>query len=200
MIYISHRINTINELLTIPTEYGIEIDLRDYNNDIILSHDPFSIGDIFEDFLKYYKHKFIILNIKSERIEYKILDLLKKYYIKDYFFLDSSFPMIYNLSKNGEKNIALRFSEYESVESVLLMKDKIKWVWVDCFDSFPLTTEIYKIFKNNGLNICIVSPELQNQDDKIELYRDYMYNNNNIIPDMICTKNYNIDRWKEKFK
>ena len=56
----------------------------------------------------------MILNIKSERIEYKVLNLLQKYNINNYFFLDSSFPMIYQLSEEGEKNIAVRYSEFES--------------------------------------------------------------------------------------
>ena len=103
-LFCCHRINTINELKKIPNHYGIEIDLRDnLNGDIYISHDPFKSGENFGEFLKYYKHSFIILNIKSERIEYKVLELLKKHDIQNYFFLDSSFPMIYKLSKDGEK-------------------------------------------------------------------------------------------------
>lgn len=43
----------------------------------------------------------MILNVKSERIEHKILELLRKYNIKDYFFLDFTFPMIKILAENG---------------------------------------------------------------------------------------------------
>ena len=90
-LYCCHRINTVEELQKIPYKYGIEIDLRDnLNGDIYISHDPFKSGENFDEFLKYYRHSFIILNIKSERIEYKVLELLKKYNITNYFFLDSS--------------------------------------------------------------------------------------------------------------
>jgi hypothetical protein len=195
MLYCCHRINTIEQLHQIPIVYGIEIDLRDnLNGDIYISHDPFVNGELFDIFLQYYQHAFIILNIKSERIEYKILELLKKYKINNYFFLDSSFPMIYKLSNEGEKNIALRFSEYEGLDSILSMKGKVNWVWVDCFTKNPLSKENYIILKEAGFKLCFVSPELQNQPEKIKEYKSY-FNNNDIELDMICTKSYNIDLW-----
>ena len=194
-LFCCHRINTIAELKKIPKHYGIELDLRDnLNKDIYIAHDPFTNGEKFDEFLKYYQHSFIILNIKSERIEYKVLELLKKHNIINYFFLDSSFPMIYKLSTEGEKNIAIRFSEFESIETILDMKGKINWVWVDCFTKNPLTYIKYKLLKDAGFKLCFVSPELQNQPKKLELYRDYFIENN-IKLDMICTKYYNVDKW-----
>jgi hypothetical protein len=190
-----HRINTIKELQEIPKEYGIEIDLRDnINGDIYIAHDPFILGELFEEYLKYYEHSFIILNIKSERIEWKVLDLLKIYNIKNYFFLDSSFPMIYQMSNKNEKNIALRFSEVEGIDTIIKMKNKVDWVWVDCFTKNPLTIEIYKILKDNNFKLCFVSPELQRQQEKIEIYKNY-FKDNNIKLDMVCTKYYNIEKW-----
>jgi bifunctional N-acetylglucosamine-1-phosphate-uridyltransferase/glucosamine-1-phosphate-acetyltransferase GlmU-like protein len=196
MLYCCHRINTICELKQINHNYGIEIDLRDnINGEIHLSHDPFNLGEKFDFFLQYYEHSFIILNIKSERIEYKILELLNKYNIKNYFFLDSSFPMIYKLSNEGNKNIALRFSEYEGIDTILNMKGKANWVWIDCFTKNPLTKEIYNTLKRNGFKLCFVSPELQNQTEKLKEYKDY-FNKENIIMDMICTKSYNVVKWQ----
>ncbi len=77
MEFIAHRINTIEELKKVPNEYGVELDLRDYGNKLILQHDPFVEGEDFEEYLKYYNHGTMILNIKSERIEYRVLDLIK---------------------------------------------------------------------------------------------------------------------------
>ena len=86
MEYIAHRINAIEELKQIPKEYGVELDLRDYGERLILQHDPFKDGEDFEEYLKYYNHGTMILNIKSERIEHKVLELIQKYNIKKYFF------------------------------------------------------------------------------------------------------------------
>jgi hypothetical protein len=194
-MYCCHRINTIAELKEIPTDYGIELDLRDnINGDIHIAHDPFILGDLFEEYLKHYHHSFIILNIKSERIEWNVLKLLKKYNINNYFFLDSSFPMIYQLSIKNEKNIALRFSEFEGLDTIIKMKDKINWVWVDCFTINPLSTEIYNELKKMNYKLCFVSPELQQQPEKILEYKEY-FQKNDIILDMICTKHQNINKW-----
>ena len=107
VLYINHRINKAEELDNINFNYGVELDLRDKNKEIILAHDPFEEGENFEDYLKKYHERklnknLMILNIKSERIEYKVLELIKKYNIENYFFLDSSFPMIYQLNNIGE--------------------------------------------------------------------------------------------------
>jgi hypothetical protein len=187
MEFIAHRINTIEKLKQIPKEYGVELDLRDYR-------DRFIDGEDFEEYLKHYNNGTMILNIKSERIEYKVLELIRKYNIQNYFFLDSSFPMVYQLSKLGVKNIALRFSEFETIDTILNLKGKIEWVWVDCFTTLPINNENFKVLKENGFKLCLVSPELQGQNEKIEDYKKYL-NNNEIFFDAICTKFYNIFRW-----
>lgn len=194
MEFISHRINTIDELKNVPTDCGVEIDLRDKGNRIILAHDPFKDGEDFEDYLRHYNHGTMILNIKSERIEHRVLELINKYEINDYFFLDSSFPMIYLLSKESESNVALRFSEYEGLDTILNMKGLIKWVWVDCFRRLPITFESYTLLKNSGFKLCLVSPELQGQAEKIEQYKAYL-ESQQIEFDAICCKTHNKQRW-----
>ena len=195
--FICHRINTVNELKNIDVQFGVEIDLRDDHKSgkIILAHDPFSDGEYFEDYLKIYNHNTLIFNIKSERIEIECLKLIEKYNIKNYFFLDSSFPIIYLLNKDYKNNnIACRFSEYEYIDNFMNCKDMFSTIWIDCFTKFPLNKENYELIKNENKKICIVSPELQKQPEKICEYKNYIIFNN-IIPDMICCKVYNIINW-----
>jgi capsular polysaccharide biosynthesis protein len=195
--FICHRINTIDELKKIPPSFGVEIDIRDdyVNNNLHISHDPFYKGIDFDKYLKEYNHDTIILNIKSERTEIKCIDLMNKFNINNYFFLDSSIPMIYLLNtKYNNNNIACRYSEYEPIEFYLKIKEFISWVWIDCFTKMPIDNSIYEIFKNDNKKICLVSPELQNQKYKIYEYRDFL-NNNNIIPNAICCKYNNIIYW-----
>lgn len=199
-MYAAHRINTVAELQKIPTYYGIELDLRDNTEgQIYMEHDPFKGGELFSEFLQHYQHRFIILNIKSEGIEPKVQSLLQEHGIVDYFFLDSSFPMMIKLARSGEHHVAVRFSEYESLDSVLRLKGLVSWVWVDCFSIFPLTPEVYSTLIEAGFKICIVSPELQKQDSLLEVYRDYM-RTHAILPDMVCTKVYNIPRWRPELQ
>ena len=195
--FICHRINKLEELHKIDKQFGVELDIRDDHKSgkLILAHDPFVNGEYFEDYLQNYKHNTLILNIKSERIELDCLKLLEKYNIKNYFFLDSSFPMIYLLNKNYHNNQnACRYSEFENLHFFLENKDMFSTIWVDCFTKFPLNKENYGLIKKENKKICIVSPELQKQPDKIEIYRNYMIEND-IIPTMICTKIYHIIDW-----
>ena len=124
------------------------------------------------------------------------MELLKKYNITNYFFLDSSFPMMQKLSKEGEKNIAVRYSEYESIYTITRVSGMFNWVWVDCFTKFPLNNYIFQLMKISNYKVCLVSPDLQGQPEKIQQYIDIMIQNN-IKPDMVCSKIYNNDLWKE---
>ena len=49
--YIAHRINTVKELNQVPIEYGIELDLRDRDDKLILAHDPFQQGEPLDSYL-----------------------------------------------------------------------------------------------------------------------------------------------------
>lgn len=193
-MFIVHRVNSSDYANSISSEYGIEFDIRDSNNKIIVSHDPFNEGQEFEDFISKISKRFLIVNVKSEGIENQAIEILEKYGFEDFFLLDCSFPSIIKLSKNNERRIALRFSEYENFAHIIDNKDKASWIWVDCFSYFPLTKVLEEVFHAHGFKICIVSPELQNQNEKIKTYKEYI-RENKILVDAICTKEYNIEKW-----
>ncbi len=196
MEFIAHRINTVEELKKLPKEYGVELDLRDdLNGRIYIQHNPFEPGEDFEEYLKNYHHGTMILNVKSERIELKILEMLPKYDVKSYFFLDSSFPMIWLLSNQGEKNIALRVSEVEGLDTPRNMAGKVEWIWVDCFSKIPIGKTEAEELKKLGYKLCLVSPELEGRDVEIEKYKEQMQDWG-IEFNAICTKWHNINRWK----
>lgn len=194
MILIQHRVNTINHLKKINQEYGVEIDVRSKNNKLILHHDPFKKGPFLDDFLKYYRHKFLVVNIKEEGIELKVISMLKKKKIKNYFLLDVTVPQLTKII-NREKKIAFRVSQYENISGALKFGNILKWVWVDTFNgNLPITIkEIIKI-KRKNFNICLVSPELPL---KKTIYLKRMKNKihkNLKYFDAICTKKPNLWR------
>ena len=159
MLYIAHRINTINQLKQLDKKYGIEIDIRDNGKNLIVVHDPLKKGILLKSFLKFYKHRILIANIKSERIEDEVIKLFKKNNIINYFFLDSSFPKIIDLVKKKFKKIALRVSFYESAIIAKKLKGKVNWIWFDTFKGMPNKSELIFLKKLN-YKICLVSPEL----------------------------------------
>ena len=183
MEIIAHRINKTSTLQSLPYSYGAEIDIRSNGDDLILQHDAFEYGDYFDSWLSSYHHGTLILDMKEERLEHKCLELVRRFNIKNYFFLDCSFPMIYKLSSEGEHNIAIRFSEFEGMDTVRAMSGKCNWVWVDTFTKNPLTKDIANEIHSLGYKICFVSPELQGQP---ELKDKYLSEVENGI-DAICT-------------
>ena len=101
MKLIIHRINSIKELKKIPKVYGVEIDIRTYKKKLVLSHDPYRLGDDFIEYLKNYSHSLLVANIKEAGIENRVIKEIKKSKIKNYFLLDVEFPYIYKSSKKG---------------------------------------------------------------------------------------------------
>jgi hypothetical protein len=192
MILISHRANTIKDLKKTNKIHGIEIDLRDEKKRIYIQHDPFKKGVLLQKYLKSFKHKFIICNIKSERIEFKVIKILKKYSIKNYFFLDSSFPMKVICVKNKIFNQSIRLSKYERFPKTSFFS-KVKWVWLDTFDGLPKHTLI-KSLKRKKKKICLVSPELHGLKIKKNQIRNFLKKNYKFI-DMVCTKRKFFRNW-----
>ena len=184
-----HRVNSSNQLRGLDTNYGVEVDLRSDGNSIIINHDPFKKGELFDDWIKYYKHKTLILNVKEEGLEAKLIEIMKFHEVTDYFFLDQTFPFLLKFSDACEKRCAARLSEFESIETVLKVSDKIKWVWVDCFNHFPIGKEQIQMLKKLSLNICVVSPELQGRDNskKILEFKQFLLSHG-LTFDAVCTK------------
>ena len=178
-IIIRHRINTIEKLAEIPTTQGIEFDIREGDTGIVVTHDPWTPGVPFEEFIMHVNHAICIVNVKSEGIEHEALRMLKFYGIHSFFLLDCSFPMMVKLSSGGEHRLAVRVSEFESIETVIAMKGRADWVWLDSFISLP-SAERCEELRALGFKVCLVSPELQGRS---ELAID-------LLPhvDAICTK------------
>ncbi len=185
MIKIKHRINTLEDLESVDYKYGVELDIRAEGERLILHHDAFVKGIDFEEYLKEYNHGLMILNTKCEGMEEKILELMEKYQIQDYFFLDLSLPFLIKYAKKGIKKIAIRFSEYEPIEFVMNFAGKVDWVWVDCFNDLPLNMENYLILKKH-FKLCLVSPELQGYP--LERIKEFKTKLEGMEIDAVCTK------------
>ncbi|MFZ2738206.1 MAG: phosphatidylinositol-specific phospholipase C/glycerophosphodiester phosphodiesterase family protein [Burkholderiaceae bacterium] len=196
MKLISHRRNTLAELRTTPSKYGVEVDIRSQGKDLVIHHDPFVAGEPFEDWFRAYQHGTLILNVKEEGLEGRLIELMKCRGFEDYFFLDQSFPYLVKWSRAGEHRCAVRVSEFESVETAMTLAGKVDWVWVDCFTKFPLTREAARQLHQAGFKLCLVSPELQGRDaateipDLIELLGQ-----RGIVAEAVCTKRP--DLWEQ---
>jgi len=172
MIKIVHRINSISKLRNIPFNCWVEIDIRANWKDLILNHEPFENWDLLEEYLREYKHNFIILNIKEAWIENKVIELVEKYNIKDYFLLDVEFPYIYRSSRDWNRNIAIRYSEDEVVEQALLYKDKVDYIFIDTNTKLPINQNF--INRTKWFKSCLVSPDRWWRPEDIIVYKKMM--------------------------
>lgn len=194
MIVCAHRVNTIDELEGVQSRYGIEFDVREGpRNTTIVTHDPWTRGPTLEEFLNHCgRHAFYIVNIKCEGIEHIVLEQLYLRGIQNFFLLDCSFPMIHKLATTGENRLAIRISEYEGLDTAYQMQGRVQWVWIDVFTSLPIDMEICSNLRRMGYKLCLVSPELQRQPQKLDTYKDSI----GYYIDMVCTKF--TDKWSSE--
>jgi hypothetical protein len=197
MLIIKHRVNRIKQLKQIPKEFGVEIDLRSNNNSIYLNHDPYKYGTKFEKWIKFFKHQLIVLNVKEEGLEKKIIKILKKNNIKSFFFHDQTFSSMLTSMKRTKTSI--RYSEFEEIKRKEYIFKYIKWLWIDHFTQFTLDGNFYKFLKKNKVKICLVSPELVNKKtahQSIIKIKKILLKKNFTI-DAVCTKTPS--RWSTLF-
>jgi hypothetical protein len=167
MLIIEHRINDSETLQSIPVEHGVEIDLRSDEKGVYLSHDPFTKGEYFDNWLKKYNHAFLVLNVKEDGLESAVLELLKRYSIDNYFFLDQPFPTQYKCSQDNI-SVAFRYSQFEQPDSKNLLSNM--WLWVDSFsDTWEHLSSAIEFAAAYNMKICLVSPELHGRYSDLEI-------------------------------
>jgi hypothetical protein len=174
----------LSGLSRVPSHFGVEFDVRESPIGPIVTHDPWTEGVPLREFLEYCNHSFYIVNIKSEGIEAEVLALLDVHHIENFFLLDCSFPMLVRLSRQGERRLAVRVSEFESIQTALAMAGKVDWVWIDVFSRIPVTPAQCQTLRNAGFKLCLVSPELQGRPEDVAAYRSRIGGE----MDMVCTK------------
>jgi hypothetical protein len=192
MEFIIHKINTVKELNQIPKEYGCEIDIRTDGSRLILNHDPFTSGDLLTDYLDEYKNGTLVLNIKESGIEDNVLEEVNKRGIISYFLLDVEFPYMFSATKKGERNIAVRFSEKEPIENVLIFKDQLDWVWIDTITQLPVNKSNHNVLK--GFKTCLVCPSRWKRKDDISKIKTEL-NNLKLKLDFVMTEIQLVKTW-----
>ena len=194
MELIAHRINSVKKLKKLPKKYGAEIDLRSNGSNIILNHDPHKKGEKLKNFLSYYNHGTLILNIKESGIENEAIKISKKFKIRKFFLLDVEMPFICKNKKNINKSLSVRYSEYESIDTVKKFINNVGWVWIDTFNKLPINKANIKVLKK--FKTCLVCPERWNRPQDISLYYKKM-KFQKFFPNLVMTSQKNFSRWEK---
>jgi len=145
--------------------FGTETDIRDFNGQLVISHDipteqGITLDEFFQIFVAYDTSLPLALNIKSDGLQEQLLNAIKKYEIANYFVFDMSVPDTIGYVKK-QINVYTRQSEYEKVPSLY---DEAQGVWLDEFIGPWIRKETIQDHINNGKSVCIVSPELHKRD------------------------------------
>lgn len=147
--------------------YGFESDVRDFNGELVISHDiATSHSPKLKDVLKLLrdfddKFKFAI-NIKADGLIQILKSMLNEYQIENYFTFDMSVPQMIEYKNQGLKFFT-RQSEYEKSP---IFYEEANGIWIDAFVNEDwLTNELIESHLNNGKEVCIVSSDLHSRDN-----------------------------------
>ena len=168
-LFFIHRVNTIEHLRRVPALHGVEIDLRANRGRIKLHHEPHEEGEDFEEYLDHFNHAGLILNIKEAGIEEQALKLATARHTSNVFLLDVEFPYMIAAAQKGPREIAVRFSEYESIETVAFFAGKVDWAWIDCVSRLPVEKKHLPIL--GQFRTCLVCPGRWGRERDIALYK-----------------------------
>jgi hypothetical protein len=214
MIYVAHRINTIEGLHSLPPKYGVEIDIRGHGSQLLLNHDPIwdaSKHDDLEEYLKIFAERgmaFVILNVKEAGHEQRIIELCAKYGIakEKYFLLDVEFPYLYKaVRKLNIREIAVRYSEAEPIEAAeAQMVDghpMLDWVWIDTNTRLPLDEEkdgkdiVARLMKFKTALVC---PDRWGRPEDIDSYANEI-KQKGLRLDLVMTSVATLPAWEKHF-
>lgn len=139
---------------------GVETDFRDYQANLVLSHDIL-LNQQFTPFAGFNSKDRYAINLKSDGLLSLFLPFAEEIIVSRSFVFDGSIPEMVRYRDAGIPH-ALRLSEYETE-----LPWKSEYVWVDAFESdWWISDENLKsLFSSHHL--VFVSPELHGRDHRL---------------------------------
>jgi hypothetical protein len=172
MKYLAHRglwnlkiqKNSIEAIKSaLSSGYGLETDIRDYMNRLVISHDVPTIESkelLISDFSLLEDGQLIAWNIKSDGLIPLINSNFSQKLMNHSVFFDMSIPETVMYKKKGMPYL-VRLSEYERLNS--LFEDS-RGVWIDSFhDQWDEIDSVEDVLNTNKI-VIFVSPELHGRD------------------------------------
>lgn len=140
---------------------GIEIDLKNKNGEIVLSHDPLTKkqdAPLLAEVFKQNPNSFFAMNIKEDGLSAELHKLIKKYKIKNYMCFDLSVPEKQQYLK---KNLKV-FERMGDIDPAPVSKGGLVLDVFELKNWSKTLAQLKKQYPKNAL--FIISPELHGQD------------------------------------
>jgi hypothetical protein len=145
--------------------FGIETDIRDYDQNLIISHDVpdhrcVSFDNLIDVYQRDGKQLPLAINVKADGLQRLFTDAIRDVPI-NYFVFDMSIPDALAWIAAGHP-VFLRMSEYEP-RPVLF--DKCAGLWIDpMVDEEWIKEDLLSDLLLSNKSVCLVSPELHRRD------------------------------------
>ena len=160
--------NSLNSFYkAFKNNFGIETDIRDCNGKILISHDmptgkEIELYNLLNLYVSNQTKVSLLLNIKSDGLHNKLLEIMKEFPRIDFFCFDMSVPDM-KIYANSKIPFLTRLSDYEKD---LCFIDEAKGIWLDAFNNdWYNKRTINKLIKMDKL-VFIVSSECHNRPYK----------------------------------
>lgn len=140
---------------------GVEIDIRDLNGELVVSHDMprkgvLSFATVLGDYVNAGRPATLAINIKSDGLSAALHYLLHFHQVTDYFCFDMSIPdtLAY---RDLQMPFAARLSEYEPEGA---LSNCASSLWWDAFRERIVPADRLERWLSAEKRVCLVSPEL----------------------------------------
>ncbi len=150
-------------------EYGVESDVRDFQGELIISHDIANgncpkLDHILKLFELHQDQLCFAINIKADGMAKLLSEYLNSRHITNYFTFDMSVPQMLEYEHENLKF----FTRQSEIEQEPVLYEKAAGVWIDSFYSDQWITEkLLNDHIENGKEVCIVSPDLHGRNHLI---------------------------------
>ena len=175
--------------LSFSNAWGIETDIRDYKEELVISHDiavnnNYTLQFLLEQYVASGKNGSLALNIKADGLSKQLASLLNKYNVSNYFAFDMSIPETLRYLNEG-LNVFIRYSEYEIPNAELY--ERSTGIWLDIFKSRWYDNDFVNLHLSHNKMIAFVSPELhgRDQDELWKMIKENKWNQSSQT--MLCT-------------
>jgi hypothetical protein len=141
--------------------FGTETDFRDYNGQVVISHDVVNISvpslEQFFEIYKQYSGDFpLAMNIKADGLQKLLKEAIVRFDVNNYFVFDMSVPDTLGYIDFGIDFFS-RQSEYEPQPAFY---DQCSGIWLDAFTDIWYDSGLILNHISKGKQVAIVSSEL----------------------------------------